>query len=227
MKKYLLILGASALLLSSSCATSNNGSSSADGLGALLSGGKGSGTAGDILTGLGGVVEGLMTNRNLTERDLVGNWRYAGPAVEFRTTDMLKKAGGAAAAKVVENKLAPYYKKVGFQSILVTVRPDRTFSMKLHRLTLEGTLEKAPNAPEGSDFIFTFKAAGGLIPVKQMLVHAERLGSKISLTVDASNMITLIDTVATLSGQETLQGVATLLNQFDGLYCGFELQATR
>lgn len=228
MNKQLFTLGASALMLllsATSCATSNSGTSGgfASELGSLLSGG--GGTGGGLLSGLTGAVEGLMSNSNLTEKDLVGNWRYAGPAVEFRTKDMLKKAGGAAAAKMIENKLAPYYQKVGFQSISATIRADKTFTMKLHRFTFEGNFEKA--SAEGGDFIFNFTAVGGMIPVTQMLVHAERIGGKLSLTVDASKMITLLDAVATLSGQETLQGVAALLNQYDGLNCGFELQGVR
>ena len=86
---------------------------------------------------------------------------------------------------------------------------------------MSGTFEKDPDSETG-DFIFKFNV-GGKIPLGQFKSHVEKVGSKLTITFDASKLITLVNTIASVSGQKTLQGVASMLNSYDGLNCGFEL----
>lgn len=181
----------------------------------------GNSSTSSALSGLQGLVEGLISNSNLTEADLVGTWQYSKPAVAFKSSDMLKKAGGAAASGIIEEKLTPYYEKVGLNNLSVTFNDDNTFKFKLKRGTLSGVYEKNAESEDG-DFIFQFTAVGK-IPVGQMNAHIEKVGNKLTMTFDASKLISLVNTVASVSGQSTLQTVATLLNSYDGLNCGFEL----
>lgn len=46
---------------------------------------------------------------------------------------------------------------------------------------------------------------------------------KLTLTFDASKLIKLVNAVASVSGQSSLQAAAKMLNSYDGLYAGFEL----
>ena len=73
-----------------------------------LKGGSGEGSGSTALSGLKGMVEGLISKSNLSEADLVGSWQYSAPAVAFQSDNLLQKAGGAAAAGVITEKLAPY-----------------------------------------------------------------------------------------------------------------------
>lgn len=175
-------------------------------------------------TGLGalqGLVEGLIGKSNLTEADLVGTYKYSAPAVAFQSDDLLKKAGGAAAAGVIESKLQPYYEKVGLQNLTATFNNDNTFSFKIGKVALSGTYAKDP-ASEKGDFIFTFQAAKK-IPLGKFQAHVEKVGRKLTITFDASKLIILVNTISKISGQSSLQTVASLLNSYDGLACGFEL----
>lgn len=186
-----------------------------------LKGGGDEKTGSTALAGLKGMVEGLISKSDLSETDLVGSWKYSAPAVAFKSDNLLQKAGGAAAAGVITEKLAPYYAKVGITNLTAVFNEDKTFKFQLKRVTLSGTFEKDTTSETG-DFIFNFKAAGK-IPVGKFKAHVEKVGSKLTITFDASKLITLVNTIASVSGQATLKSVASMLNSYDGLNCGFEL----
>lgn len=210
MKKSAILVAAAALMLSS-CATTN------------IAGSGSPVNTGDLLSGVTGIMQGLLASTNLTERDLVGNWQYSSPAVAFQSNDIMKKAGGAAAAQIIENKIAPYYNKVGLRNLSATFMPDGTFAFRFHGITLEGAYEKNPENPNGGEFIFTFQAVKN-VPIVAMRVNAERLGNRIALTVDGSDMVKIINKAAELSGQPTIQAAASLLNSYDGVNFGFYFQ---
>ncbi len=163
----------------------------------------------------------MISKSNLTEADLVGSWKYNKPAVAFKSSDLLKKAGGAAASGVIVEKLSPYYDKAGINNLTAVFNNDGTFKFQLRRGALSGTYAKDADSENG-DFIFQFKAAGK-IPLGQFKAHVEKVGSKITITFDASKLITLVNSIASVSGQSTLKSVASMLNSYDGLNCGFEL----
>lgn len=175
----------------------------------------------DVLSGIQGLVEGLISKSNLTEDDLVGNFQYSAPAVAFQSSNLLQKAGGAAASGVITSKLAPYYEKVGINQLKATFNKDKTFQFTIKKVKLTGTFEKDTESETG-DFIFKFNA-GGKIPLGHFKSHVEKVGSKLTITFDASKLITLVNTIASISGQSTLKTVASMLNSYDGLNCGFEL----
>lgn len=186
---------------------------------------QGSGNGSSILSGLQGLVEGVISKSDLTEADLVGTYVYSAPAVSFNSSDLLKKAGGAAAAGVLEGKMAPYYQRVGLNNLQVTFNEDKTFTFTIKRLKLSGTFEKDAESANG-DFLFHFTAVSS-IPLGTFKGHVEKVGSKLNLTFDASKLITLVNSIASLSGRKSLQTVASLLNSYDGLNCGFELSPVK
>lgn len=173
------------------------------------------------LSSLKGLAEGLLTSSKVGEDDLVGNWRYNAPAVTFKSDNLLQKAGGSAASGVIVEKIAPYYEKAGITSLTATFNQDRTFELKVKKITLTGTYALAGDEANG-DFVFNFKAVKKL-PLGKMNAHVDKVGSKITLTFDASKLIKLVNTVAQVSGRASLQSAAKLLNSYDGLNCGFEL----
>lgn len=175
-------------------------------------------------SGLEGLVKGLLSNSKITEKDLVGSWKYSGPAVAFQGGNFLEKAGGAAAAGVIADKIAPYYKKVGIDKMTCVFNDDKTFEFKINKITLKGTYEvcNAKN-PDGS---FWFHFTVGKIPLAKMKGHVEKRINTMTLTFDASKLITLVTTIGRVSGISSIQTMSKLLNQYDGLNCGFELSNT-
>ena len=58
---------------------------------------------------IGGLISGIanvLGKSNVEIADLEGTWKYNKPAVAFKSDNLLKKAGGTAAAEVIESKLA-------------------------------------------------------------------------------------------------------------------------
>lgn len=178
----------------------------------------GGGDGSTALSGLKGAVEGMIAKSDLTAADLVGNYKYSAPAVSLQSDNALQKLGGSAATGVIVDKLAPYYQKAGLTSMTATFREDGTCEFKVKKATVTGTYERN----ESGDFTFNFKAVKK-IPLGKMNAHVEKIGKKLTLTFDASKLIKLVNAVASVSGQSSLQAAAKMLNSYDGLYAGFEL----
>lgn len=173
---------------------------------------------GDLLSGVANKF-GLGSS-SLTIEKLVGTWKYSGPAVSFKSDNLLLKAGGAAAATQVESKLEPYYRTAGLTSLVLTVAEDSTFTFKARLITLTGTMSRDS---ESGNFIFTFKALKS-INVGSMESYIVMNGNKMELTFDVSKLLVLIEKAGKISGNSTIKGVSTLLNQYDGMTAGFELE---
>lgn len=169
------------------------------------------------LGALGSMLGGLIASDNLTPSDLVGTWKYASPAVSFKSDNFLQKAGGAAAAVAVENKLEPYYSKIGFTNLVLTVEADSTFTMKFKRATLSGSISK-----ENDNFIFNVKI-GNKISLGKMTAYITKSGSSIDLTFDVTKLVTIMQKVASISGNSTISTVSDLLNSYDGICAGYTL----
>jgi len=177
-----------------------------------------SGGLGDILSGLANKMG--IGSTGLTIDKMVGSWKYSGPAVSFKSDNLLLKAGGAAAASQVESKLEPYYRTAGFTSLVMTIAADSTFTFKAKLANLAGTISK--NEKTGN-FVFHFKALKK-INVGSMEAYITLNGNKMELTFDVSKLMTLIEKAGKLTGNSTIKGVSAILKQYDGMTAGFELQ---
>ena len=216
MKRLLLSFAMASLLLAAAPAASASPDITdlLKGAASKIGGGDGS----TALSGLKGAVEGMIAKSDLTAADLVGDYKYSAPAVSLQSDNALQKLGGSAATGVIVDKLAPYYQKAGLTSMTATFREDGTCEFKVKKATVTGTYERN----ESGDVTFNFKAVKK-IPLGKMNAHVEKIGKKLTLTFDASKLIKLVNAVASVSGQSSLQAAAKMLNSYDGLYAGFEL----
>ena len=216
MKRLLLNFAMTSLLLAAAPAASASPDITdlLKGAASKIGGGDGS----TALSGLKGAVEGMIAKSDLTAANLVGDYKYSAPAVSLQSDNALQKLGGSAATGVIVDKLAPYYQKAGLTSMTATFREDGTCEFKVKKATVTGTYERN----ESGDFTFNFKAVKK-IPLGKMNAHVEKIGKKLTLTFDASKLIKLVNAVASVSGQSSLQAAAKMLNSYDGLYAGFEL----
>lgn len=187
--------------LKNAAGAATQSSSSGDGLGSLIDG----------ITNLLGVTD-------VTIADLEGTWKYNRPAIAFQSDNFLQKAGGTAAAGVIENKLVPIYQKVGITSMTLTVNADSTFTMKVKKVSLSGNLTK----DNDGNFVFHFQAVGK-INIGQMTSVITKTGNNIDLTFDATKLMNLVSKIAAISGNSTLGTVSSLLNSYDGMNAGFQL----
>lgn len=174
-----------------------------------------------ILGALGSFIGNMTANKNFTVDDIAGQWSYSSPAVSFKSENALKNVGGAAAATAVENKLAPYYKTLGFTRTTLTIAKDHTFSMKMGIIPLKGTVEKT----EDGRLEFAFTGITGR-SVGKVDAVATKSGSSLNLTFDATKFIKVLTSVAGKLNISTLNTLASLLNGYDGIYMGFRLKYT-
>lgn len=174
---------------------------------------------GGILGALGGFISNAVANKNFTIDDLVGTWTYTSPAVTFESDNALQKIGGAGAATAVENKLSPYYQKLGFNKTTLTVDAEHNFTLKMGVLVLKGTVSKEDNGP----LVFAFNAFNK-IKLGKVNASATKSGSTLNLTFDATKMIELLTKVASVLNNKTLSAVTSLINSYDGIYIGFKLK---
>lgn len=195
----------------------------------LLGGLAGAGSSGSgqstLSDALGGLVSGLLGSGQLSEEDLAGVYAYKEPAITFKSDNLLQKAGGAAMASTIVDKLSPYYDRAGMKNLVVTLTPEKTFEFALSKIKLSGTFSRDSTQTSANSFIFTFKALGQ-VSIGTIDADVQRSGNGLIMTFDASKLLTLMNTVAQLTGKQTLQAAASLLNSYDGLNCGFSLTKT-
>lgn len=154
-------------------------------------------------------------------KDLTGDWEYVAPAVSFKSDNLLKKAGGAAAAAKIEKEIEPYYQKAGLTGLKMKFNADSTFVMKVRRAELKGCVTKNKDGQH----LFEFRAFGK-IKTGSMTAYMSRSGKNVKLTFDVSKLISLVEKISAISGNASIKGLSALLSSYDGLNAGFELKKT-
>ena len=167
---------------------------------------------------VGDVIQNLISTNNLKVEDLVGTWEYSAPAVAFKSDDLLKKAGGAAAASTVEAKLSTYYKLAKIQSMKLEINADSTFTMSFKKVTLKGDI----TTDADGNFYFNYKVAGR-INIGTIQTYLTKSGNTLNVMYDVSKLITIIEKVGSYTGNSTVKGVSSLLSGYDGITAGFKL----
>lgn len=172
-------------------------------------------------SGLGSILGGLLGTSNFDAKDLVGTWKYTGPAVTLDSDNALKKIGGAAATAAIEKKIEPYYKRAGVTNLVFTVDEELNFTMKMGLGVAKGTIEK----DENGQLIFNFKAFKK-VNLGKVKANAIKTGSSLSLTFDVSRLKQVVDKVSSLAGNTTIKSLSSILSSYDGIYMGFKLNQT-
>ena len=171
---------------------------------------------------LGNILEGVFSSSNITVQDLAGVWTSNGPAVCFQSENMLKKAGGIAAAAMVEKELSPYYSKLGLNGTVITIQTDGSFSMKTKILTLNGTITQSTKGRGVFDFNFTLLG----MKLASVTTYAEKTSKTLNIMFDASKLKNLLSAVSKIVNIKTLSAITKILDMYDGLCVGFRTEKT-
>lgn len=171
----------------------------------------------DALKGaIGAVIGGSGTSKVIPE----GNFKYAGPAVSFKSDNALQNLGGAAAGTAIESKLAPYYNKLGLTGMTFTAGADSTFVLKVKKMSLKGTIEYGSEAG-----VCTLHLQGlGKVVGGKFTARWQMVGNSLSLTFDISKLVELLSKIAAVSGKSSLTSLTKVLQSYDGVYAGFRLE---
>ncbi|MDE5647634.1 MAG: DUF4923 family protein [Muribaculaceae bacterium] len=175
----------------------------------------------DILSKLGTVANNVLGSGKVTIADLEGNWTYVEPAVEFKSDNLLKKAGGSVASTTIVDKLRPYYSTVGLDNMTLAVDSAATFKMALKKISFSGEIVRGENDGE---FVFKFKAIGKISAGSLNAYISKTATGQIKVTFDVSKLISLVNTIASVTGNSSMKSVSSILNSYDGLTAGFVLK---
>lgn len=181
----------------------------------------------DLLGGLSGgkvgdVVNGLLGKEDFEISELEGTWTITGPAVVFRSDDALQKAGGVAASTVAEEKIRPYYDKLGLNNASVTFDAEGGFSMAIKKLPLKGTVSKKD---DGTYSLSLSKSgvASKLGNLGTMDAYIQKSGNSMSVAMDATKLVQVLKLVASKTDISSLSTILELLESYDNVCLGFRM----
>lgn len=177
---------------------------------------------GDVLTGvlqngtLGNVITSVIGAQKVNRQNMIGSWQYCNPGCAFTSEQLLAKAGGEVVAGQVKAKLLPYYQKLGVnsQNTNVTFNENGTYVATIlgRQLTGNWTLDESTSKVTMQGLLLTINC------------YAKRNANGIALLFEAKKLLTLLQTAAALSGNQTLSTVGEISKSYDGLRIGFDFQ---
>ncbi len=212
MKKAKLFVLAASMMAVSCMAPGNGGttgstSQSGDVLGAVLT---------DVLQGgsISNVITSVIGAQTVTRANLIGSWKYYGPGCAFTSEKLLAKAGGEVVAAQIKTKVLPYYQQIGINSsnTYITFNQDGTFSASFRGTPLSGN--------------WTFDEKTYKVTLQGMLLtincYAKRNANGVGLLFEAKKLLTVLQTVAAMSGNSNIQSVGEISKSYDGVRLGFD-----
>jgi hypothetical protein len=170
--------------------------------------------------GSGGTVGNIFTSviglDKVSEKGLIGTWKYNGPCVAFTSENLLAKAGGEVAATKIEQELTPYFQQAGIsaQNTSVVFNEDKTFRATIAGKSFSGT--------------WSFDEAQAKVTLQGLLLsvncYAKREYGGIALLFESKRLLQVLQVLATLSGNQTAQKVGDLSKNYDGIRLGFDMK---
>lgn len=212
MNKMSFLVAGAACLLAASCGTVGAGSAS-------------SSAGDDVLNGvigvlnnantIGDVISSVIGSNKLTKSQLYGTWKYNGPGCAFTSNSALAKAGGEVVASQIKAKLKEDYNKVGFTSrnTQITFNKDNTFTAYVDGKKFSGnyTYDESTNA---------LRLTGLLLSLNG---YATRNSQGVAILFESKKLLTLIQTMATMSGNATLSSIGEISKNYNGVRLGFDM----
>ena len=148
----------------------------------------------------------------------MGTWNYKSPSCAFESESLLAKAGGEVAAAKIETEMESALSKVGIKSgsCSFTFNKDNTYSAVVGGKKISGSYTL--NASEKTIKMTYLNGLGSMTP------KVTKSGSTLSLLFESDKLLTLVNTVSSLSSSSSAKTLSTLLSNYDGMYVGMELQ---
>lgn len=210
MKKVRLFLAGLACTALVACGTMGAGGDSANGgiWGSIL----GSATSGQSI---GNILISVIGLDKPTQADLIGTWHYKQPGVAFTSENLLAKAGGEVAASSVRDKLSTYYNSLGIKqsNTYMQFTQDGQFSGKIDGKAISGTYTYDPNECKITLQTLLFS----------MPAYAKRTTTGMSVLFESKKLLTILQTVAAISGNTTLQSIGDISQNYDGIRIGLDM----
>jgi len=195
------------LLSGQSSSSSSSSSSSGNVIGSVL----GALSNGETLAN---VFSSVIGTDKLTAEQVVGTWKYDGAGCAFTSENTLAKAGGEVAATQVEEKLDEQYKKLGLTSsnTYITFNNDGTFSAANKKITGNYTYSESDGSVKLTTLLLTVNG------------YLKRNSSGISVLFESKKILTLIQTLTSLSNNQYVSTLNSISSNYDGVRVGFDMK---
>lgn len=166
---------------------------------------------------LGSILGGMLQTDDLDVADIAGKWTATGPAIQFKSDNLLQQAGGAAAATAIEEKVRPYYDKLGLDGMTLEITSDGNVTATLKSgKSFSGTIKKGENKGE---MVISFSK----LSIGNITVEVSKSVSTLNLMADVSKLKSLLAAVAEKLNISQLSTITDLLENYDGIYAGLKL----
>lgn len=171
----------------------------------------------DLKSILTGVAKAVVGDKATTASSIIGTWTYAAPECQFKSENLLSKAGGEVAAKEVEEKMQTVYDKIGMSGCQYTFNEDGTYSYTIKNRTINGTYTF-----NDTDKTVIMKGKLGIKTVAYVTVT----GNDMSLVFNADKLMSVLKTITGAASKvnSTAATINSVADTYDGLMLGFELK---
>ncbi|MBQ7634056.1 MAG: DUF4923 family protein [Bacteroidaceae bacterium] len=175
-------------------------------------------SGGTVTALLGGLLEGVLGGSTLTEKNILGTWKYNGASVVFESSNALQRVGGSAASAAIEQKVDAQLTKLGFNSntCQFTFNNDKTFKGIIAGRSFSG--DYVLNTSEKT---LRLNYLGG---VMHTTMNVALNGGELSLLFEADKLQNILTTLGGMSGNSTINTLSNLLASYDGMLVGLELK---
>ena len=198
------------MLALTACGTLGTGDTS--GLGNILGSVLGAATDGQTV---GNILTSVIGLDKPSKAELIGTWQYKQPGAAFTSENLLAKAGGEVAAATVREKLASYYNGVGIKSsnTVLQFTQDGQFAGKVAGKSISGTYTYDQNECK-----ITLKTMFFTLPA-----YAKKTTTGMSILFESKKLLSVLQTLAAISGNSNLQTIGDLSKNYDGVRIGFDM----
>ena len=183
--------------------TGSSGSILGDVIGGVLQGGT-----------IGNVITSVIGAQKVSQQDLIGSWTYSGPGCAFTSEQLLAKAGGEVVAGQIKTKMQPYYQQIGIngQNTTITFSQDGTYSASFRGVPMNGK--------------WSYDASTSKVTLSGLILnincYAKRNVNGIGLLFEGKKLLNILQTMAAMSGNQSIQAVGEISKSYDGVRLGFD-----
>ncbi len=170
-----------------------------------------------------------VTGGALTEKAIIGTWNYSQPGVKLSSSEnALSDITGSALTTTVQQKIAPYYEKVGIKPGICkfVINEDGTFSSTFGQRTFSGTYTFDPKTNAlslkygGTKPSTIAEVEASLFNLGTIPAYAYLNGEKLQIVFPMDKLLNVVTTLG--SSVESLSIVTELLKNYDSIKVGFE-----
>lgn len=182
-------------------------------------------TSGAVTSILENVIGSAVTTLDLP---ITGTWKYSAPAVQFKSDNLLTKAGGAAVTSKMETTLSPLFDKIGMNgSFTYTFNTDSTFTQTVKIGSSVKTLKGTYSLDKENNIISLQYAVLERVGIGKLNAIYANTGTSLALMYDATDLLNffkkVLSTVSNLSGKTSLATITALVDKYEGVLLGCKM----